>query len=203
MRWIKAALKYMLPALLIWCLGHALYLSSALTDDRPPVIYYLEDGMSLAQLKDMKESEDALDDAVPFSSYGRLEHQSFDNPELGRSVTGPALLLFGDSSLIFHSTGELFADDKDGCLLSTEAAWQLFGESYVDRGIVSWQGKEYVNKSISSGISFPFTSIMLTRFLVSFIAENTIRLNSGVNNRYVLSFITFFPSILSDRFLKN
>ena len=148
MKWIKAALKYVLLALLIWCCGHAFHLSSVLTDDRPPVIYYLDSGMTLSQLKEMKESEDALDDAVPFSSYGRLEDQTFDNPELGRTMTGPALLLFGDSSLIFHSTGELFADDKNGCLLSTSAAWQLFGESYVSRGLLSWQGRDYTVRGV-------------------------------------------------------
>ena len=148
MKWIKAALKYVLPALMIWCLGHAFYLSSVLTDDRPPVIYYLDEGMTLSQLKEMKESEDALDDAVPFSSYGRLEHQNFENPELGRTLTGPALLLFGDSSLIFHSDGELFADDKAGCLLSTAAAWQLFGESHVTSGVISWQGRDYTVRGV-------------------------------------------------------
>ena len=148
MKWIKAAFKYLLLALMIWCLGHAFSLSSTLTDDRPPVIYYLDDGMTLNQLKEMKDSEDALDDAVSFSSYGRMENQSFSNPELGRTMTGPALLLFGDSSLIFHSTGELFADDDAGCLLSSEAAWQLFGETFVSQGTISWQGKEYIVRGI-------------------------------------------------------
>ena len=148
MKWIKAAFKYVLLALFILSLGHAFSLATVLTDDRPPVIYYLEDGMTLAQLQDMKEEEEALDDPVAFSSYGRLENQSFENPELGRAMNGPALMLFGNSSLIFHSTGELFADDTAGCLLSTAAAWELFGEPRVSKGAVSWQGKNYIVRGV-------------------------------------------------------
>ncbi len=148
MKWIKAAFKYVLLALFILTFGHAFALSSALNDDRPPVIYYLDGGMTLSQLQEMKESEDALDDPVPFSSYGRLENQSFENPELGRTMNGPVLMLFGNSSLIFHSTGELFADDTAGCLLSTSAAWELFGETHVSKGIISWQGKNYMVRGV-------------------------------------------------------
>lgn len=148
MKWIKAAFKYVLLALFILSLGHAFSLAAVLTDDRPPVIYYLDGGMTLSQLQEMKESEEALDDPVPFSSYGRLENQSFENPELGRTMTGPALMLFGNSSLIFHSTGELFEDDDAGCLLSTAAAWELFGEADVSRGVISWQGNNYIVRGV-------------------------------------------------------
>ena len=150
MKLVKAALKYVLLAALLLCIGRILSLSVPLSDANTPVIYYMEgQGMSLQQLDDMREEEAALDDAMPFASYSRREDQNFINNDLGKTLDCPVLYLYGDSSLVINAQGELFADDTDGCLLSSAAAWQLFGETTVNAGgKVSCQNRDYLVRGV-------------------------------------------------------
>ncbi len=149
MKWVMAALKYVLLAALLFCIGHMMSLSVPLSDTRTPVIYYIPDGtMTLSRLDEMREEENALDDAVPFASYSRIENQNFENPDLGRTLSAPVLCLYGDSSLILSTDIELFADDTEGCLLSSAAAWELFGETSVSSGAIIYENRSYIVRGV-------------------------------------------------------
>ena len=67
----------------------------------------------------------------------------------------------------------------------------------------SWHGKEYVNRSISSSISFPCTSVILTRFFVSLIAVYISLLTSAEIRPNIFSSVGFFPSMLNVILCKN
>ena len=61
----------------------------------------------------------------------------------------------------------------------------------------SWQGNEYVNKSILFGKSLAFISVILTRLLLLLIAHNTLFNTSSLKSCMFFSVAGFLPSKLN------
>lgn len=142
-------LKYIVFAVSLICFGYVLSTGSKVSSYGMPVIYYIGDQpVDLAQLEEMEEEEKSKDDKVSFASYGTLHSQDIINEDLGRTNTCDLMYIYGNSSLICTSTGELMNDDTDGCILSTAAAWKIFGESKVKGGKVLYNNKEYIIRGV-------------------------------------------------------
>jgi hypothetical protein len=145
----KHAGKYILLFLLLVCFGHILSSGTTISGYGTPVIYYLnESSYTLEQVKEMKENDEELENYLPFTACGSLKEQTFSNPDLGKSLTSDTVYIYGSSSLICQADGELLDDDLSGCILSSDAAWQLFGETSVIGGEVVYQNKTYYVRGV-------------------------------------------------------
>lgn len=113
-----------------------------------PIVYYLESSYDLETVKDMNENDAELDNYLPFTAAGSLEQQSFLNPDLNKMLQCDLVYIYGSSSLLCSASGELMADDLNGCILSSEAAWQLFGETSVIGGEITYNSRNFYVRGI-------------------------------------------------------
>lgn len=90
----------------------------------------------------------ALENYLPFTATGSLDQQTFTNNDLGKSLTCTLTYIYGSSENLCTSTGELMEDDLNGCVLSTKAAWKLFGESSITGGILTYNEKNYYVRGV-------------------------------------------------------
>lgn len=149
MRWAaKHAGKYILILIMLVCFGHILAMGTELSGYGTPVIYYLKDAYSLDTVQDMRKNDEELDNYLPFTAVGSLDQQTFTNDDLGKSLTCSLTYIYGSSENLCTSTGELMEDDLNGCLLSTEAAWELFGESNITAGVLTYNEKNYYVRGV-------------------------------------------------------
>ncbi|MFQ9389157.1 MAG: hypothetical protein ACLR1V_10625 [Coprococcus sp.] len=81
------------------------------------------------------KNDEELENYLPFTAVGSLDQQTFTNDDLGKTLTGTLTYIYGRSENLCSSDGELMEDDLTGCVLSSKAAWELFGESAITGGI--------------------------------------------------------------------
>ncbi len=138
-REIRRVGKYILFLLFLICFGYMLSLHASLSRSGTPVIYYLEDNLltydTLTSMREETEETTAgAAEKLSYTAIGTVENQTFSNEVLSRSAAGTLFLIDGSSVNLVSSTGELMAGDLTGCVISTEAAWELFGETEVSGG---------------------------------------------------------------------
>ena len=127
----KHAGKYILLLIMLVCFGHILAMGTEIGGYGTPVIYYLKEGYSLSIVQDMRKNDEELENYLPFTAVGSLDQQTFTNDDLGKTLTGTLTYIYGSSENLCSSDGELMEDDLTGCVLSSKAAWELFGSSYL------------------------------------------------------------------------
>lgn len=137
----KHAGKYILLLIMLVCFGHILAMGTEIGGYGTPVIYYLKEGYSLSTVQDMRKNDEELENYLPFTAVGSLDQQTFTNDDLGKTLTGTLTYIYGSSENLCSSDGELMEDDLTGCVLSSKAAWELFGESAITGGIVTYNEK--------------------------------------------------------------
>lgn len=141
--------KYIVLLFMLVCFGHILSAGTVISGYGTPVIYYLDKSpYSIDLVKDMKKNDETLENYLPFTACGSLEEQSFSNPDLGRDLTCEMLYIYGSSSFLCTASGELLADDLSGCVLSSEAAWQLFGETNVTGGEIIYNEQTFYIRGV-------------------------------------------------------
>ena len=142
---VKIIVRYIILLAFLLCFGTILADGGKLMKQGAPVIYYRnKEPVSLQSVKEMRAEDADAQIHIPFTACGSMESQSFVNPDLGKSVECPLLFISGDSTLMTPSfPGQLFEDDKYACLLSTQAAWELFGEPAVGEGLVEYGEEQY------------------------------------------------------------
>lgn len=126
--------KYVLLLLFLLCFGYILSVSSKIGGYQAPVIYYMDGASFSADTVNSMREEAESGEEISWTAVRTLESQSFSNETLHREATGTLLLLDGNSSNLVAASAELMADDRTGCILSTEAAWELFGETEISGG---------------------------------------------------------------------
>lgn len=136
----KHAGKYILLLIMLVCFGHILAMGTEIGGYGTPVIYYLKEGYSLSIVQDMQKNERNWRIIFPYSGRD-LDQQTFTNDDLGKTLTGTLTYIYGSSENLCSSDGELMEDDLTGCVLSSKAAWELFGESAITGGIVTYNEK--------------------------------------------------------------
>lgn len=141
--------KYIILLLMLVCFGHILSTGTIISGYGTPVIYYLsKESYSLEQVMDMKKNDETLENYLPFTACGTLDNQSFSNHDLGRELTCQMLYIYGNSSFLCTASGELLSDDLSGCVLSSEAAWKLFGETNVIGGEIIYKEKTFYVRGV-------------------------------------------------------
>lgn len=144
----KHAGKYVLLLILLVCLGHIFAIGTTISSYGTPVIYYLNDTYSLNTVQEMRKNDSELENYLPFTAVGNMDQQTFSNDDLGKSLTCTLTYIDGNSENLCTSDGELLEDDLTGCMLSTQAAWELFGESHIAGGHVTYNDKTYTVRGV-------------------------------------------------------
>ena len=144
----KHAGKYILLLIMLVCFGHILAMGTEIGGYGTPVIYYLKEGYSMSTVQDMRKNDEELENYLPFTAVGSLDQQTFTNDDLGKTLTGTLTYIYGSSENLCSSDGELMEDDLTGCVLSSKAAWELFGESAITGGIVTYNEKSYYVRGV-------------------------------------------------------
>lgn len=149
-RILRHAGKYIVLLLMLVCFGHILSIGTEIAGYGTSVIYYLDESpYDLEQVIHMKENDETLENYLPFTACGHLEeNQSFANPDIGRELSCPVIYIYGSSAMLCTASGELLPDDLTGCILSSEAAWQLFGETSVIGGEVAYNDRIYYVRGV-------------------------------------------------------
>lgn len=146
---IRHADKYIILLLMLVCFGHILSTGTLINGYGTPIIYYLDGkSYSIEQIENMKENDEALENYLPFTACGTSEELTFTNADLGKSLTCEMIYIYGNSSQLCNATGELMADDLTGCVISSAAAWELFGETNVIGGEVLYNDKLYYVRGV-------------------------------------------------------
>ena len=144
----KHAGKYILLLIMLVCFGHILAMGTEIGGYGTPVIYYLKEGYSMSTVQDMRKNDEELENYLPFTAVGSLNQQTFTTDDLGKTLTGTLTYIYGSSENLCSSDGELMEDDLTGCVLSSKAAWELFGESAITGGIVTYNEKSYYVRGV-------------------------------------------------------
>lgn len=147
-RMAKHAGKYILLLIMLVCFGHILAMGTEISGYGTPVIYYMSSAASLDTVQDMRKNDEELENYLPFTAVGSMDGQTFTNDDLGKSLTCPLTYIYGSSENLCVSTGELMEDDLTGCVLSSKAAWELFGESNINSGVVTYNEKQYYVRGV-------------------------------------------------------
>lgn len=151
--------KYILLLMMLVCFGHVLSTGTLINGYGTPVIYYLNQPYTLDDVTNMKANDEALENYLPFTATGNMDNQAFSNPDLDKTLNCQLIYIYGSSSLICNASGELLADDPTGCILSSGAAWELFGETNIIGGTIVYNNKTYYVRGVyeneSPGIILP------------------------------------------------
>lgn len=148
-RLAKHAGKYLFLLLMLVCFGHILSTGTQINGYGTPVIYYMDDSpYTLDTVMDMKKNDEQLDNYLPFTAVGSMDNQTFSNPDLNKTLECQMIYIYGSSSLVCLSSGELMDDDLTGCILSSAAAWQLFGETGIIGGEVIYNNRTYYVRGV-------------------------------------------------------
>lgn len=130
------------------------------------VTLYMETPLSEEDVQALFEQEHSQEDATAFAVWGELVNQHIWEPDLSRSVKTDVLVLRGNCELILPQTAALSPDDRNGCLIGAQTAWELFGSTDVSgdeicigsetrsiRGVIQWPEKGVVLTGDRNGIA--------------------------------------------------
>lgn len=80
--------------------------------------------------------------------YRQEQKELLTNQDFNRSIQATVICLYGNSSLLFNGSYPLTPDSPTECLISEAAALQLFGDSQVSDGTITWENQTYTIKGI-------------------------------------------------------
>lgn len=102
---------------------------------------------SLAAAEIMKKNEDS-EEKIPMMFYHINKKQTLLNHELNQECDALIYKIKGSSDLLFPDEALLHSDDKKGCLISQEAAWELFRDDSVVGATLTFQEEDYTIRGV-------------------------------------------------------
>ena len=126
---------------------------------RDSALFYLEEPISVEEALKISEQNQKIaelwrqgvsEQGVPlnFCIWGQKENITVSNEELSRAASTDVIFLYGNPELLFEESRIPVQEDDQGCLISEEAAWELFGSSQVIGKEVLCQGKSYIIRNV-------------------------------------------------------
>lgn len=88
---------------------------------------------------------------LDFCIWGQKEDMVLSNEALSRRVQVHGIFLCGNPKLLFSDSRVPVLEDKNGCLIDEETAWELFGSSQVAGKEISCEGKTYIIRNVVTG----------------------------------------------------
>lgn len=89
-----------------------------------------------------------MNEQIDMVFWEEREHSLLMNKTNLHSNECTAILVVGDSRMLFTDQNTLYKGDEQGCLLSSSSAIKLFGSEKVEGLSVLFQGKEYVIRGV-------------------------------------------------------
>jgi hypothetical protein len=105
-------------------------------------------GITLAAAAEIWQANQDNKTAMPLAFYLERDAQMLGNPDFNRSVSGKVYEVSGDSALLFPDDQFLAQDDVEGCLISNELAFQLFGDTNPKGAMLSYGEATYTIRGI-------------------------------------------------------
>lgn len=139
------------------------YLSAAawggLVFTRNHVLFYLEQPLSFGEAKEVIEKNQKIKErssqgeteekVLPgFCIWGQKKDVSLTNKNLSRSTQANAVLFCGNPELLFEDCRVPVKEDKQGCLIDEQTAWELFGSSQAAGKELSYEGQSYIIRKV-------------------------------------------------------
>ena len=132
---MKPLLKHMMQLFLLWlilyCLGMSILYHKNNNRDSILMLYQkgnpINGAQALKMLEREEEEAEAGETGIDFTVWGIQNKTELKTEELGREANGTAYFIAGDVSLLFRHDGFLLREDTQGCLLSKDLAYKLFG----------------------------------------------------------------------------
>lgn len=123
------------------------------------IMLYLEQPITIKEAaalieeeKEAYEAEQTEEMMLPdFCVWGQEEDILVANENLNKTTTVDAILLCGNPELVLEDCRMPVRDDKEGCIIDEETAWDLFGGSEVIDKAVTYNNRQYfIRKVIKS-----------------------------------------------------
>lgn len=120
------------------------------------VMFHLESPLSISEgmevmgqaEEDSEHAEEGRQFLPAFCIWGQKEGIAVENKNLSRTSTADAILLCGEPGLVFEGCQLPIRGDGQGCIISEDTAWELFGSSQVVGKEVSCRGTSYVVRQV-------------------------------------------------------
>ena len=101
----------------------------------------------------IQEEEASLEKPTHFTLWGEMKNQKAENRELSRNTNVDALMVKGDSDLVYEGGWNLTSDDLEGCVIDQKAAYALFGDTNVTGQVITWNKRELIIRGVLEGDS--------------------------------------------------
>ncbi len=135
--------------LMILCSGISLVNAEKLKDHSNICMLYQKE-MPITELNalEMQESETAAGGELRFTVWGVRAGVIVENTFLEREAEVSAIPIAGRSDLVLAADVRLDPTDSEGCLVSGDLAYELFGTSAATDRVLTFEGAEYTVRGI-------------------------------------------------------
>lgn len=145
----KHIINIFLLICMIMCFGLSLGYYNNLNDKRSVTNFYLEDQQyTMENFSALKADEESINGYTAWKEYNNV---ALMNEDLGKNSTVKCLTICGNSALVVDSNKMLFQDDKIGCLIDKETAYDLFGSYNVEGNEIIYNNKKLKIRGIHKG----------------------------------------------------
>ena len=137
-------IRYALLALLVICFG--LMIGSSMKSGQGNSVYMLYhseaplDGKSALERQEQNKEEEK---SLNLTLWGSQKKQTVKYEEFAREASADVITICGASRLLFPQQVSLEAGDYEGCLISEDIAYELFGNKNIKDYPIVWDGKDY------------------------------------------------------------
>ncbi|HEY5584083.1 MAG TPA: hypothetical protein VIK78_06290 [Ruminiclostridium sp.] len=114
-------------------------------------IYLYGANLTVSDITDMQTKEGKNDLPVSFSGWVQKDEQDLYYPTFNRYAQADVVYVCGDSNLVLDSIASLRTDDKDGCLISEDVAYSLFGNVNVKNNKLLLGNRELTVRGMLKG----------------------------------------------------
>lgn len=137
-------------AIMIICYGLALAGSIKAGNEKEiAMLYWKTEYMTGKKAQEMQEKNRTSDEeSLNFTLWGSRKKQPVTFKEYGRTAEAEAIYLCGDSHLLFEGDAYIDEMDAEGCLISSDIAYELFGNTKIRDLPVTFGDKEYIVRGV-------------------------------------------------------
>lgn len=95
----------------------------------------------------MQKTEEKINDPIHFTVWGEVKNGTVKS-DWNRSAEVNALLVKGDTTLVYENAQNLSSRDVEGCLLSENIVYQLYGDNNVTGKIIEYNGRNLIIREV-------------------------------------------------------
>ncbi len=107
----------------------------------------------LERLEENFHDREEQEEIPGFCIWGQKEQVLLKNEELSRSIQRDVIIFCGAPELLFEECRVPGWEDRRGCLVDEETAWELFGSKEAEGQEITYEGNTYIIRKVISGKS--------------------------------------------------